>query len=115
MKGKWIFRYVIVGILLAGSLFWCLYCNGNLSEINAFIASEEYINLALHLSPKAVELLEQRAQIEKILGQSYVVLGIAGGVLLCMILWQILAPVVAKKKAAKAAALQMQPTDEPKA
>jgi hypothetical protein len=96
-RGKWVFRYAIVGLLVTLCLLWCLYCNRTVLELRDILGSTEYIDLAARLDPLAVDLLNRLTLFEKLLVQSFWMLGITGGGLVLMIGWQILAPIIVKK------------------
>ena len=117
MKGiKWVCRYAFLGLVFVLSLAWCIYCAITVNQLENTVNSLEYIDLAVQLSPEAVELLDRLDQFEALLQTAIVVTVIAAVCIAGLIAFQVVAgklkdkkPAVPKKIAAKKEAPAPQP------
>lgn len=70
---KWICRYGFLGLVFLLSLAWCIYCAVTVGQLNSRVNSLEYIDLAVQLSPEAVEILDRIDQFEGLLQTAIIV------------------------------------------
>ena len=106
---KWICRYAFLGLLLAGALFWGIYCQIAILELEAPVHSLDYVDLAVSLSPEALALLERIDQFEQLRNGAVIA---AAVVVLCLgvlIVFQILCKKLTAKKTV--GAVQIQPSE----
>lgn len=98
---KWICRYAFFALLLAGCIFWCIYCSTTIAELEATVYSLDYIDLAVSLAPEALELLDRIAQFEELLDTAILATVIVGVCLLLLIIYHVVSTTLMKKKAAR--------------
>ncbi len=112
-KGKWICRYVLLGLLFAGCLAWTIYCGVAVAQLNARINSLEFLDLAVQVSPEAPALLSRLDTF-----QGYLTTGIWLTILSALAIglmaaWQVLEPKFQAKKQHKKAEPAPKPVPKP--
>lgn len=96
---KWIFRYVLIGLLLLGCIFWCVYCSVSISQMEATVNSMEFVDMALEDSLQAFKLLERIEKFEGLLRSSLIATAIVGVILIALIVYHVVSKSLAKKAA----------------
>lgn len=108
---KWICRYAFLGLLLAGGIFWAVYCQITVSELNARIYSLEYIDLAVSLSNETLELLDRAEQFTQMRNAALIASAVLAVCIAALVAFQILS----KKLAAKKTVVREKPRAVPEA
>ena len=70
---KWICRYGFLGLIFLLSLAWCIYCAVTVGQLNSKVNSLEFIDLAVQLSPEAVDILERVERFEGLMQTAIIV------------------------------------------
>jgi len=64
---KAISRYFFMGLLLAGCIFWIIYCGNASAQLQAKIEGAEFIDLAAHSTTEAIALVDRQAYFEDLM------------------------------------------------
>lgn len=100
-KAKWVCRYIFLALLLAGCVFWCIYCAVSISKMEATVNSMEFVDMSLEQSTQALKLLDRIDKFENLLRSCLIVTAAIGVCLAAMIIFHVVSVKSAGKKKAK--------------
>ncbi len=86
---KWLCRYLILGLLLALAVLWCLKCQKTIDQLQATINSPAYIDIVVDRFDEAVALQQEVAVFRGHQGKGFIACGVIGGLMVLLMLWQI--------------------------
>ena len=94
---KWVYRYSYLGVLLVMSLCWCGYCLYTISDIKSALHSVEYVDMTLGSFSDAFVIFERSLYYKELLNKGLIASAIIFGAIVLLIVFQIVAPKVAKR------------------